>query len=145
MFRKLISYYQGLIAKLPSTGSIVLTRYLTSHSHFSVEKKIVKPNAFMPMLNSQRNILETSVFKINELKNEDIWKLGVDHVIGISDKTLYGRAELQGENAQKSGLSVEIDDNPPRHGTIHGWPAMKSEQKLLAIKLASVSTLYMKN
>ena len=97
------------------------------------------------MLNQKKNILETSVFKINELKNDDIWNLGIDNVIGNTGKTLYGRAGLEEKKAHEVGLIVEIDDNPPRHGTIHGWPEKKSEQKLLAIKLASASTLYLKS
>jgi hypothetical protein len=143
MFKKFVLYIQRFF--VPVSGSNELARYLTSHSHFSIEKKIVKPNAFMPMLNLQKNMLETSVFKINKLKNDEIWRLGIDHVIGKTDKTLYGRAELKGENVQGFGLVVEVDDNPPRHGTINGWPEKKSEQKLLAIKLASASTIYLKS
>lgn len=143
MFKKIILYLNRLFTKQPHSGCTRIARYLTSHGHYSIEKKIVKHNAFMPIVNSITNVPETSVFNIDELKNDNIWQLAIANVIQESGRTLYGRADLEGKNAQEIGLSVELDDNPPRHANIRGWPEKKSEQKLLAIKLAAASTLYL--
>jgi len=137
----MLSYFQGLIAKLRYSHRIKIARFLTSSGHFSVEKNLVKPNAFMPMLNLQESVLETSIFKINNLNDDDIWKLATDNIVGKTGRTLHGRAELEEQAVLGIGLDVKVDDRPPRHGTIRGWPEKKSERKLLAIKLASASKL----
>ena len=38
-------------------------------------------------------------------------------------------------------LKVKLDNDPPRHANIYGWPEEKAEQKVLALKLAEQAEL----
>lgn len=119
-----------------------IARFLTSRSHFSIDKKIVKPGAFMPMTNSSTGVLETSVFQVSEIMDEEIWAIGKKNVVNeASGRTLYGRGDLHSKSVLEIGLVVEPDHNPPRHANIRGWPEKPSEQKLFALKLASSTRL----
>ena len=73
----------------------VLARYITSKRWFSRQKEIVKPQAFMPPPN-----LKLSVFRIENLSDPEIWKIGVKQVIDKmkQPKNLYGRADIQAVN-----------------------------------------------
>ena len=121
-----------------------ITRFLTSSSHFSIYKKIVKPGAFMPMTNSATGALETSVFQVSGIMNEEIWAIGEKNVVNeVSGRQLYGRGDLHSKSVIEIGLVVEPDHHPPRHANIRGWPETKSERKLFAMKLASSARFYM--
>jgi len=52
-----------------------LTRYLLSSNQFSPSNKRVKSSAFLPPQN-----LKLSVFRIKDLSNVNIWKIGTDKV-----------------------------------------------------------------
>jgi len=54
----------------------VIARYITSKSGYSRQKDIVKPQAFMPPPN-----LKLSVFRIDNLSEPEIWKIGIKKVI----------------------------------------------------------------
>ncbi|MCK4446472.1 MAG: hypothetical protein KAW56_05270 [Candidatus Marinimicrobia bacterium] len=113
-----------------------IARFLTQKSHFSSEKKIVKPTAFMPNKNG-----ETSAFGLDELTNDEIIGLGREYIKTQSGSPPKGRAELLTDKVLKTELKIDFNNVPPRHLNIIGWPEQKHNQKLKAIILASYSTL----
>lgn len=116
-----------------------ITRFITSSSWFSASNQRVKYNAFMP--NPKIGRLETSVFRISEMNDVQIWQLGSRYLNLPVDRTLYGRADLTAGAVVGQNLAVESDDKPPRHANIVGWPLEKGAQQLIAKRLAHEATL----
>ena len=116
----------------------VIARYITSQRWYSRQKDIVKPQAFMPPPN-----LKLSVFRIGNLSEPEIWKIGIKKVINKMNKptNLHGRADIQALNILGNNLQIEPDNTPPRHANIIGWPELKEEQKSMAQELAAKSSL----
>ena len=123
-------------SRIPEQGE-PLSRFLCSKSHFSIEKRLVKPGAFLPEPTS----LETSVFRTNGLLSAEIWAIGERYITKPSGRTLRARAELFAKSVYGVALKVHPDNNPERHATIVGWPTEKNEQLMLATQLAAASTL----
>lgn len=139
MLKALVRRFREFFFGRQAIGSN-LSRYLTSSNHFSREKQLVKPAAFMPCSNRETGVLETSVYQVSGLSEEEVWGIGRGVVVK-SGKTLYGLAAIQTEHVEKTGLSVQPDNIPPRHANIVRWPSVPSEQKLLAVKLAGSARL----
>ena len=92
----------------------------------------------MPPLN-----LKLSVFRIGNLSEPEIWKIGIKKVINKMNKptNLHGRADIQALNILGNNLQIEPDNTPPRHANIIGWPELKEEQKSMAQELAAKASL----
>jgi hypothetical protein len=122
----------------PIVDTEPLGRYLLSKNYFSRQNNRVKYSAFMPPAD-----LQLSVFRMQDLTEDDIWTLGEEEVVkkAPTPKTLYGRAEIIPLTVRHVGLRVDPDDTPPRHVSITGWPQVKSEQKLMALQLAEEAIL----
>ena len=120
-----------------------LARYLIEKTSFVRTQNRVKFKVFMPFH------LAVSVFRTGGLSDSDIWEIGQEEVAGPRNKTLYGRAEVLGSHVEQvavqSPLQVVIDEPPPRHANIVGWPDEQSTQQLIAIKLAEMATLTLKS
>ena len=119
-------------------GQETIARYITSSRWYSREKNIVKPLTFMPPPD-----LKLSVFRIDNLSEPEIWKIGFEKVISkmIQPKNLHGRADIQALNILENNLQIEPDNTPPRHADIIGWPELKEEQKSIAQELAAKASL----
>ena len=115
-----------------------IARYITTKRWYSREKNVVKPQAFMPPPD-----LRLSVFRIDNLSEPEIWKIGFTKVIGKMNqpRTLHGRADIQALNILEINLQVNPDNIPPRHANIIGWPELKEEQKSIAQELAAKASL----
>jgi len=109
---------------------------LTSKNHFSTERNEVKQAAFLPPPD-----LKLSVFDIMHLSELHIWAIGKKYVCEPQGKTLYGRGQFPVSTAVGVGLKVEVDNTPPRHANLYGWPQEKSEQKIVALQLAKQAEL----
>lgn len=116
-----------------------LTRYILQKSHFSILHKKVKYAAFMPLPHG-----ETSVFRISNLSDSEIWKIGDIEVAQKRGGPLLGRADISVFQVLNKNLKVVPDNIPPRHANIIGWPEEKSEQKLIAMELAENAQLHLK-
>lgn len=124
--------------KKPASVEKIQSRFITSKSHFSKTKLMAKYHAFLPMLNKVSNRWETSIFQINDLTEEKIWELAEENITKKSGRSVYARADLFTLSITVDGeLSVEADNNPPKHANIIGWPEKKHERQHLANKLAS--------
>ena len=114
----------------------LLARFLTSRQHFSATKGIVKANGFMPPPE-----LKLSVFQIHELSSTEVWQLGFKYCADPPLRNVHARADLPKESVGDVGLTLDMDNTPPRHASIAGWPAEKSKQKLHALQLAQRASL----
>lgn len=121
-----------------------LARYILTKKWYSRSKNLVKYNAFLPLRNSETLVLETSVYRIASLQEEEIWKIGEREVAQKRDRHLHGRADIVLSIVLNKGLNVNPDNTPPRHGNIVGWPEEKSEQMSVAVEFAANSYLRLK-
>lgn len=116
-----------------------LARYILRKDHFSTQQKKVKYVVFMPAPNG-----ETSVFRISNLSEGEIWEIGNCKVAQKRELPLLGRADILASCILDRNLKLIPDNNPPRHANIVGWPSEKSEQKLIAMELAVNAQLPLK-
>ena len=110
--------------------------------HFSVEKQIVKYNAFLPALSD--GAWSTSVFDADGLTDSDVWALGERHVASARNKPVYGYPDISVLAVEEQRLTVDRAEPPPRHCDIVGWPSAKEERISVAQELAAQSTLKLK-
>lgn len=117
----------------------VLARYILQKSHFSIQQQRVKYAVFLPAPNGK-----TSVFRISNLTENEIWELGSKEVAQKRHLPLLGRADISACAVFSANLKITPDNTPPRHANITAWPEEKSAQKLIAMQLASQAQLYLK-
>lgn len=99
----------------------------------------MKEAAFLPV----ECCLQTSVFMIRGLGEGRVWKIG-RRIQRKRKKTLYGRADISvAKIVEKNRLRVELDNMPPRHASIVGWPQDKEHRKSIAQELARDATLHL--
>jgi hypothetical protein len=122
---------------LKADDSETASRYLIERGHFSPENSRVKPKALEPA----RKDHKTSVFRISGLADPEIWSFGNEYVARPLGKALLGRGDLIVGEIKALGLAIEVDDNPPRHANIAGWPLEKEKWKSLSQELAAIATL----
>lgn len=81
-----------------------------------------------------------SIFDTENLKDDRIWRIGRDVAV---DRTLRARADIMTSAAEAQGLTLSIDEPPPRHRNLIGWPpsTQKEDQKLIAMELAAAALL----
>lgn len=88
---------------------------------------------------------EVSVFRVAGLNETEIWTIGGDVARSVA-RNLHGRAEIEARAVRQKDLDVVPAEPPPRHANIVGWPDNdKSRQKILALELAGVATLTLKD
>jgi hypothetical protein len=107
----------------------LISRYIVSKSGFKSSTGEVKYSTYMPMYNEKDDCLETSVFRTDGLKEEEIWHTGEENVSKPRDKTLIGRSELVVQQVKRVGnLAVEEVEPPERHAVIVGWSSHREDQ-----------------
>jgi hypothetical protein len=119
------------------TPSEITSRYLLQSGHYTASTGRVRPRAFHPAARDH----QTSVFRVQELTERQIWSLGDRYVASPSGKDLRARAELSVAQIREIGLQVEPAEPPPRHANIVGWPIEKDEWMSRAQELAAVAIL----
>ena len=118
-----------------------ISHFLTHKSQFSRQNQRVKVSAFLPRKNSNASErFETSVFVIRSLAERRIWQVG-EAFVAKKNSTIYGRADFNASSVELSKLTLVMDNDPPRHGNIVGWPLDKDSQKNCALALADSSKL----
>ncbi len=112
-----------------------IARYIFSKSHIS--RSIGKPKAAAYLPNPKNQ--ETSVFRTMHLKLQDVFDIG-NSVGKKRNQSLKGWGSIVSKDVLKTGLNItpEIKSHI-RHANIIDWPEKKSEQKLLALKIAENS------
>jgi len=95
------------------------------------------PRAFMPYRPKGRG-LELSVFRIDNLTDRAIWEHVAKHA-RRPGRNIHGRADFRLGDVDSSVLSLVLDETPPRHGNVVGWPEEKDAQLALAQALSEVA------
>ena len=119
-----------------------LVHYLLSYGQFSATK--VKPNALLP--NPKDN--ERSVFRHGSEPRDQLWKIGLEHVVG--ERKLYGAAVFKAKHVRAVMLDVVAAEPPPRHAAVVGWPRsddpelQKAQQKERAALIAQHAQLILR-
>jgi hypothetical protein len=113
-----------------------LARFILSRHHFAATKNRVKPEAFLPPPDG----IATSVFTIRSLPEAAVWELA-QACVAMPGRTVHARADVRVRDVTDVSLEVVLDNTPPRHANIAGWPAEKSARKLRAEELAARATL----
>lgn len=111
-----------------------LSRFLTSSGDKNQSGRI-KPGAFLPNYNDEKDRFEASMFCTANLSGEQIKEL----LEAALPPRYYGRALIVKPTIEKAGLDVDLDNHPPRHLAVIGWDdgAEKSKRRLAAAKLAN--------
>ena len=125
--------FWGASARPPGDlpGEEPLTRFLT-HSRWLRADGSVRAIAFIPHKH------QVSVFLTQGLDDPCVWSIGEESVARPSGKTIHGRADITVAAAQRHELSVDVDNNPPRHANLVGWPKDdKARWKSIAQDLAA--------
>lgn len=114
-----------------------LARYLTQKGHYSRPANLPTPRAFLPAPETG----ETSVFLIDGLDEESIWAIAENHIVPTlrAGRRIHGRADVPRTSVEIVGLRLVVDNDPPRHANVVGWPAEKDEQLSLAQELIQSS------
>ncbi|MDZ7661958.1 hypothetical protein [Thiohalophilus sp.] len=113
-----------------------LSRYIFSSKHFNT--KGIKSVAFIP---SPKND-ETSVFRISNLNDDDVWAIGHNHVARLRKQSLKARADLLAAGPRSLSLDVTPETTLHKlHANIVNWPTERDDKIELAIDLAKMATL----
>ena len=114
-----------------------LSRFLSSRSHYSSQKREVKFGAFIGPKDSQ----DLSIFRTSTLSETAIWSIG-ENALRKSSRGLKARADLLAECVFDIGLEVvpETSDHP-RHANIRPFPVEREQRQSIARELALKSTL----
>lgn len=126
------------LASIP-THDEDFTRFIFSKSHYSSEKKRVKPPALLPLFNERKQRWETSIFRVRGLRTNGIWKLGYLFTEGnLAERKIKARGSgcLSCVAEQQLGLDVNADPYP-RHVDITGWADVKHERLHKATEIAN--------
>lgn len=116
-------------------GNELLSRFIFKKGDFAATKNLVKPDAFLPSRAG-----ETSVFRIRELDEVAIWRVG-QSVADVSKRDLKARADVLAEVVTKTGLRINPDNEPERHCVVVGWSPHKDAQLMQAVELANAASL----
>ena len=98
----------------------------------------LKYHAFMPR-SAHGRPLELSVFRVDGLTEAQIWEHGRRHVLPAG-RNFHGRGDVTLEVVDAAGpLRLELNEPPPRHANVVGWPKERDQQLALAQSLASAA------
>ena len=141
--KRLLAIFHGSADNPLQQDSVVaseqIARYILSKRYFSVSNRTVKYGAYLPAPNG-----ETSVYRISNIVEKEIWDIGRKYVAGPSKRTLRARGDTTAVAISKTVLEISPETTPhPLHANIVNWPSEKDEQKMLAVEIANEATLVM--
>jgi hypothetical protein len=124
------------------TPDDALTRFLLSDRDYSVTNGLVKERAFRP----RDDDTETSVFRITDKQDRDIWAIGARDVLPERkakepNAKIHARADFNASTPRSLGLKLEFAEPPPDHVIICEWPKERHERMQLSQELAARSFL----
>lgn len=136
-----MTIFRGSAQESPQQDEVAaserIARYILSKRHFSASNRTVKYGAYLPAPNG-----ETSVYRTSTLPEEEVWKIGKEHVAKPRKRTLYARGDTPVSVIMKTGLEVVPEATPhPLHANIIKWPSGKDEKKMRAVEIANEATL----
>ena len=121
--------------------STVTTESPSLLARFAINRRDLTRAGMRRALRPDRNF-ELSVFYIDSLNSQEVQDLGLEVVKLRPDADeLHGWLEFHQSYVYGIGLSVQRDDNPPRHANIIGWPHDVAQRWLKAQQLSEGATL----
>ena len=116
-----------------------ISRYLLDEKHYSKTKRRIKYRAFLPKNG------ETSIFRIQNLSDKQIWEIGEKYVAFPSSRILLARGDLIASDIFEEDLTIKPDTSTHRlHANIVGWPLEGAKVKFIATNLADKAQLNLK-
>ncbi len=125
-----------LLTATPASEEIT-ARYIFDSNRFNKQNSQVKHKTFHPA----RDDHKTSIFRISELSENQIWNLGDTFVASVINRELLACAELTVAAITSLDLRVQPNEPPIRHANIDDWPLEKEKWLSLAQELAARATL----
>jgi hypothetical protein len=123
---------------MTSNSDSLFTRFILEKKHYRADLT-VRYAAFMPNRNG-----ETSVFKINNISEAIIWRIGNSEVAVVREKALQARADINKKNITEAGLNTEFKQSfHYLHANIIGWPDDRLEKQEKARQLADNAQLHL--
>lgn len=110
-------------------------RYISERNKLRSDNS-VKHRAFLPARKHGNN---TSVFAVGDLVQHQACDLAKEHVEPSLGRPVLGYAEFCPADVLKAALVWRVDEPPPRHRVIEGWPDAREKQDEAALALASCS------
>lgn len=114
-----------------------ISRFIIDKSYYRSSDGTARHNAFMPSREG-----ETSVYRTENLNDDEIFEIGRVFVAERRSKPLRGRADIQASHVFDQNL--EILPQPEvhrRHCSIVDWPEDKSKIRQIAVVLAAKASL----
>ena len=111
------------------------SRFTCDESHFNAA------GAKWKLFEPSRGDNATSVFITDGLTPEDVWTIG-DTYAHRGDRLPVARGDVTPNDIKTVSLRLSVDDDPPRHALILGWPSEKEELRLRAMELARKARLF---
>ena len=101
---------------------VPLTRITFSRRHVAGSGKSfrLRPAAFLPHRGTM------SVFRIDGLDGAGVWKHVGKHALHPG-KRMHGRGDFRLADMRAVILKLDLDESPPRHGNVVGWPPSPAE------------------
>ena len=129
-------------------GSDRLSRYVLDPDHFRPNRALPDQLHFRAFLPARKRPDELSIFETDGLAELDVWERGDRHVGQPSGRQVLARgdfvtASLRGIRDDRWGaLDVVLDDHPPGHGNVVGWPPVSETEARnnLAKRLRAIAT-----
>ncbi len=114
----------------PVDPSETLSRFVVYNRWIRADNT-VRHIAFTPNKNG-----ETSIFRISDISDKEVWNIG-EHEVGMKqNKPILGRADIVASDVLSNHLEIIPSEPPERHADITSWPEEKDKQKDVALKLA---------
>lgn len=150
-FQKLFSRIFGAFSRSPSVPATLskdehVTRYVFDSDY--IKRTQPRPTAkFQVFLPHNR---ETSVFRISNLSELEIWELGNNQVASLRKRRIKARADIEvstietiGMEKGFAGLTVVPETSTHHlHANIVGWPEDESALQMVAVELANKAKVY---
>ena len=143
---RLLTTFAGLFRKVTARSNegasqaqradLPLARFLYTDRNFSTTR--VRPAGFMP----RKMELDCSVFRTDDLTLKGTAELGRE---ARPTETLRAWGQFLARHIAEvsEDLRLVMDETPPRHGNILGWPADKEDQKAIAVEFTQRAQLMM--
>ncbi len=108
-----------------------VSRYVTKSRHVRNDGT-VRYQALCP---NERDY-KTSVFRILELTEGEVWETGNEYV-GTDERPVIARMDVLAKYIYDQGLDFEPDNTPPGHANIINWPSDRSRYRSYAQQIAA--------
>lgn len=107
----------------------LLTRFAFDRNQVKPDK--LPPRAFMPS-QEEDGTWVLSTFRIDGLDEGAIWRLATPR----QGREVRARADLPVSSFAAAGLTLDFDDDPPRHVSVKGWSDDDAAQNVAAATLS---------